>query len=368
VSTSSRRVLVAGCGLIGTSIALALRQRGHRVWLSDMNDAHLRQAEQQGAGDAHRGEHADIVVVAVPPSSTAEVIAAHLNQDEDATVTDTASIKAHVQRDIEQLAAAEQPPPDTARYVGGHPLAGRERGGPQRARADLFAGRAWALTPTPATRPAALKDARWLVHECGATPVIIDAVDHDQALALTSHVPQLVASALAAQLADQPDDILELVGQGLRDMTRIAAADSALWADIASGNAQPLADATDALAGTLQRTASALRDGTGAAAVAHLVDAGRAGLRRLPGKHGGEARSFIAVSVVVRDQPGEFARLLTDTAAAAVNVEDLRVEHAPGLPMGLIEVFVGPEAAATLRAALASRGWTLIDDEPVSEE
>lgn len=355
-------VLVVGTGLIGTSIAMALRERAHTVWLADSNVAHLRRAEELCRAPAHRGERPDVTVVAVPPGSTAEVVAEHLSEDGARTVTDTASVKGSV---IHALESARDLPSDSRieRYVGGHPLAGRERGGPHRSRADLFAGRAWVLTPTQHTSSESLDAARAIVSECGATPVVMTPEEHDHALAITSHLPQLMASALAAQLADQPDALLEVVGQGLRDMTRIAAADPELWADIAQGNAAELSRAVDALLSTLREVSRALGKGGGRDAVRALVEAGRTGHERLPGKHGGAPRSYRIVGVIVPDRPGQLARLFGDIADAGVNVEDVRVEHAPGLPMGVIEVFVGPESADTLRAALTERGWKLAETD-----
>jgi len=360
-------VLVVGAGLIGTSVALALRERGHRVWLADVSATRLRQAHELGAGDAHEGEPVDVTVVAVPPGKTARVIAERIGEG-GGTVTDTASIKREVQQELRRLLgnpseSAFTSSPGLSRYVGGHPLAGRERGGPLRAHPAMFAGRAWVLTPDAQVSAESLEAARWLVTECGATPVTMTAEEHDHALAMTSHLPQIVASALASQLATQPDAVLQLVGQALRDMTRIAAADPSLWVDIATGNAGPLADAMDGLTSSLQQVAGALRsvppDST---SVRRLIEAGGAGHSRLPGKHGGSPRSYHIVPVVVPDQPGQLARLLADAAASGANVEDLRVEHAPGLPVGLIELFVGPESAHALRTVLADRGWTLTDE------
>ena len=168
-------MLVVGAGLIGTSVALALRERGHPVWLADVSAVHLHQAHSLGAGDVHAGKPVDVTVVAVPPGSTAQVVATHIREDEHGTVTDTASIKRAVQDEVRRLLSdPSQSTPTEAmhvpRYVGGHPLAGRERGGPHRAHPAMFAGRAWVLTPGPDAAPESLDDARWLVTECGATP------------------------------------------------------------------------------------------------------------------------------------------------------------------------------------------------------
>jgi prephenate dehydrogenase len=363
--SDQRSVLVVGAGLIGTSIALALRARGNRVYLDDTNAEHLWHALRIGAGDRHQGETADVAVVAVPPREVATVVTRLLLDGIAETVTDTASIKVRPLQEISSsiLETGYRPRDRMARFVGGHPLAGRERSGPRTARAGLFTGQPWVLTPGELASPTALQAAEWLVAECGAYAVVMTAEEHDRGIALTSHLAQLVASALAAELADQPDGVLKLVGQGFRDMTRIAASDPRLWGDIAAGNAGPLADAITAISASLSSVAADLRDSPdAAAAVRALVEAGRAGQRRIPGKHGGAPRSYRIVAVVVPDEPGQLARLLSDAAAAGVNVEDLRVDHAPGLPVGVIELFVGPEAAAGLRRALAGAGWSVAED------
>ncbi|MFN2581954.1 MAG: prephenate dehydrogenase [Candidatus Dormibacteria bacterium] len=360
--SDQRSVLVVGAGLIGTSVALALRERRHHVWLADTRPSNLHDAEELGAGVPHRGETAEIVVVAVPPASTAQTVAQRLRESDDATVTDTAGIKRRVHDDVQALVAGSAHA-GASHFVGGHPLAGRERGGPRRARPTLFAGRAWVLTPGPSASADALSDARWLAEECGASPLVMTPQEHDDAVALTSHLPQIVASALAAQFGSASDAVLELAGQGLRDMTRIAAADPEMWAQIATGNSSPLASALEGLAETLRHVAASLRDGHGEAGVTALVEDGRNAQRRLPGKHGGAPRTYRIVGVLVPDEPGQLARVLADTAAAGVNVEDLRVEHAPGLPVGLIELFVGPESAGSLRAALTHNGWSVVDEE-----
>ena len=365
-AAAARTVLVVGTGLIGTSIALALSERGHRVLLDDSDPAHLDTALGMTGAMRDSGETADLAVVAVPPDDTAAVLARLLRDDRAPTATDTASIKS---RPLHDVAAALPGDPALARYVGGHPLAGRERTGPRAARADLFAGRPWVLTPSAGSSPVAVGDVRWLVRECQASPVEMSVDEHDRAVATTSHLPQMVASALAAQLAGESDAVIGLVGQGLRDMTRIAGSDPQLWAGIAAGNAGPLREVLERFTAELRDLASALGESETAAAesVRALLLAGGAGRRRIPGKHGGTPRTYRAVPVVVRDQPGQMARLLADAADAGVNIEDLRVDHAPGLPVGVIELYVALESEAMLSTALAARGWTVTTAGPEEE-
>ena len=374
-ATRPRSVLIVGTGMIGTSIAMALATRGHRVLLHDRDPANLSASVHVSGGAAHAGESVDLAVVAVPPSQTGDVVVELLQRGIAAAVTDCASVKVAPLRAV--LAGVhdwtDDPRGDAARaaqYVGGHPLAGRERRGPRAARVDLFAGRPWVLTPHEGSSREALSTMEWAVTECRATPVFMTPAQHDRAVAVTSHLPQLLASALAGQLEHEDDHVLALAGQGLRDMTRIAGSDPELWADIVAGNADAVAEVLDRLAARLLTVAGGLRDAppeVAAEVVRALVESGRSGRQRMPGKHGESPRVYRAVPVVVPDERGQLARLLADAAAAGVNVEDLRVDHAPGLPVGLIELYVAQDAEETLSRALAARGWSLTSlemDEP----
>jgi prephenate dehydrogenase len=363
-------VVVVGTGLIGTSAALALRRAGADVWLSDADPAVATLAAELGAGhvlpgDGVPGGPADVGVIAVPPASVAPVLAAAQRAGLARSYTDVASIKA------QPLAQARDAGCDIARYVPSHPLAGRERSGPAAARADLFLGRTWALCPAPESAPDAVAAVTALAVACGAEPVVTDAATHDRWVALISHAPHVVAAALAAQLAapSVPADALELAGQGLRDTTRIAVGDTALWRQILTGNAGPVAEVLTAVARDLTRAAEDLTEPSNptkpqslASPASHkeltsLLDQGREGVARIPGKHGGPARAFAGVQVVISDRPGELARLFGAAAAAGINIEDVGIEHSPGAPLGVAELSVRPEAAGPLITALADAGW-----------
>ena len=349
--------LVVGAGLIGTSVGLALRSAGWTVHLDDADPQRVELGVDMGAGAHHAGEPVDVLVAAVPPRHVAAVVVEAMRQDLARTYTDVASVKAR------PAAAIDAEGAHPTRYVGGHPVAGRERSGPAGARHDLFAGRPWVLTPAATTEAGAVSDVRLLVEACGGVPVTMAADEHDRALAAVSHTPQLVASALAAGLLDLPDDAVAIAGQGLRDMVRIAASEVELWADIAIGNAEPLAAALATTGQRLTRAAAALAsaaDDPAAAedAVRRLLQAGRDGHDRLPGKHGGRAGpTFETVVVVLADRPGELARLLQDAGQSGVNVEDLRVEHTPGRPTGIVELYVRQSGAPLLRTTLRRLGW-----------
>jgi prephenate dehydrogenase len=348
------RVVIIGTGLIGTSIALALRSRGDEVWLADSDPAAARLAADLGAGALlpdELAEPADIAVIAVPPAAVAASLAQAQARRLARCYTDVASVK--------QLPAAQAAERgcDLASYVPGHPLAGREKHGPAAARADLFLGRTWALCPLPQTSPEAAATVTALVRACGAVPVRTDAASHDRWVALISHAPHLVSAAMAARLETAPPQALDLAGQGLRDVTRIAAGDTGLWTQILIANAAPVAEVLAAVAADLAEAARMLADGEGSKSVAGLLDRGQAGAARIPGKHGGAPGEFTVVQVVIPDQPGELARLFEATGAAGVNIEDVRIEHSPGLPVGVAELSVRPGQVATLLEALETGGW-----------
>jgi prephenate dehydrogenase len=345
------RVAVIGTGLIGTSIALALRQAGSSVWLADRDLEAARLAVNLGAGEPLPDQGwADVAVIAVPPEAVAAALSAAQARGLAGCYTDVASVK---QLPVAQSRAAGC---DMTSYVPGHPLAGREKHGPAAARADLFLGRTWALCPGPETSALALETVTALIRVCGGVPMRTDAVAHDRWVALTSHAPHVVAAAMAARLEDAQPEALDLAGQGLRDVTRIAAGDAALWTQILTANAAPVAGVLAEVAADLAEVVLALGS-EGSKPVTGLLDRGQAGVARIPGKHGGQARAFTSVQVVIRDQPGELARLFNAAGAAGVNIEDVRIEHSPGLPVGVAELAVRPAEAGLLLDTLEAGGW-----------
>ena len=351
------RLLVVGTGLIGTSVALAVRAAGGSVFLSDADPHRLATAVSAGAGEPVEpagGVDADLVLVAVPPRLVGTVAAEHLRLSSASIVSHVSSVQALPQREVEGSGG------DLARFVGGHPIAGRELSGPVHASADLFVERPWVLTPTSASSPQAVEAVRSLARTCGARPVELEAAAHDALFAQLSHVPQVVASALAASIAAMSGSDAALAGTGLRDTTRLADSDPELWAEIITANPEPVAAGLRAVAEPLLRLADTLdRDDDAGDAIRALLERGRVGRALLPGKHGGVPVEVRLVQVVIPDEPGALARLLGDVAAEKVNLEDLRVEHAPGQALGIAEISVLPAAYDRLADALARRGWTV---------
>ncbi|HEY8479409.1 MAG TPA: prephenate dehydrogenase [Spirillospora sp.] len=356
---AARRIVVVGTGLIGTSIALAMRERGAEVLLADRDPAALSMAVELGAGERLPDETdagpADLAVLAVPPAAVAVTLLDAQKRNLATAYTDVASVKAP------PLAQAAELGCDMTAFVGGHPLAGRERSGPGAARADLFLGRPWALCAPPEAAPETVGIVTELAKACGAMPVHVDAAEHDRAVALVSHAPHVVSAAVAARLTGADDVALGLAGQGVRDVTRIAASDPRLWIGILTANAEPVADVLEAVATDLAVAASLLRDGSeeAAAHVAELLLRGNAGRARIPGKHGGDQSAYTTVQVVIPDRPGELAMVFQAAGIAGVNIEDVTIEHSPGRPLGVLELSVKPEAAERLAAELRSRGWSV---------
>ncbi|WP_340137796.1 prephenate dehydrogenase [Bailinhaonella thermotolerans] len=274
-------MLIVGTGLIGTSIALALRRHGVGVALADHDPDAVRAARRRGAGQAWRpGSPVDLAVVAVPPEHVAAQIH-HLQRVGAARAyTDVASVKQAV------IGAAGRLGCDMSTYIPSHPMAGRERRGPDAAAEDLFRGRPWALCPLPQAAAPARAAVLDLIGLCGAHPVELPAADHDQAVACVSHAPHVASSAVAARLAEAPAQALALAGTGVRDVTRVAGGDPALWLDILTANAAPVAEVLEAMAADLAATASALRglpagDRAAAETVAALLRRGAAGRHRI---------------------------------------------------------------------------------------
>ncbi|MFF1958937.1 prephenate dehydrogenase [Streptomyces sp. NPDC058220] len=358
-----RSALVIGTGLIGTSAALALAGRGVTVHLTDHDPSRALTAAALGAGTDEAPEgRVDLAIIAVPPAHTAGALAAAMRDGVARGYLDVASVKGGPRRELEALGL------DLTAYIGTHPMAGKELSGPLAATADLFEGRPWVLTPTRDTDTEVLNLALELAALCRAVPVVMDADAHDRAVALVSHTPQLISSMVAARLEEADETAVRLCGQGIRDVTRIAASDPRMWVEILTANPGPVADVLAGVAADLGETVEALRAlqssdedkrRGGAAGIEDVLRRGNAGRVRVPGKHGAAPAVYEIVAVLISDRPGELARIFADAGRAGVNVEDVRIEHATGQQAGLVQVMVEPAAAPVLAAALRERGWSV---------
>ncbi|WLQ33002.1 prephenate dehydrogenase [Streptomyces castrisilvae] len=358
-----RTAVVIGTGLVGTSAALALASRGVRVHLVDHDPESARTAAALGAGTDEPAEGpVDLAIVAVPPAHTAAVLATAMRDGVARGYLDVASVKGGPRRELEAMGA------DLAPYIGSHPMAGKERSGPLAATADLFEGRPWVLTPTPGSDTEVLNLALELIALCRAVPVVMDADAHDRAVALVSHTPQLISSMVAARLEDADETAVRLCGQGIRDVTRIAASDPRMWVEILSANPGPVADVLAGVAADLDETVAALRGlqsadedkrRAGTEGIQDVLRRGNAGRVRVPGKHGAGPAAYEVVAVLISDRPGELATIFADAGRSGINIEDVRIEHATGQQAGLVQLMVEPSSAPALAAALRERGWSI---------
>lgn len=346
--TSLTHVRIVGAGLIGTSIALALRAAGIYVDLID-SDSRAQRLAQDLMGDQSQAPNQveDLCIVATPPDAISEVISLEYRRNSDLRVMDISSIKT---KPVLEVSASGF---DISRFAPTHPMAGREISGPESARGDLFQGRPWILCLDGVdTELSAMVEE--VVSLCGASPIRRSIEEHDRAVALVSHLPQITASLLAAQLQGAVAGDLELAGAGLRDTTRIADSDPALWAQIISGNSQAILPLLISLQSDLSQVIASLDQPS---AISALIEQGRQGRAHIPGKHGGQARNYTYLAIVIDDKPGQLAAIIELCAKAKVNIEDLAIEHTPGQETGLITLAFSPEDSVIVAAHLQKEGW-----------
>lgn len=367
-------VRIVGTGLIGGSLGLALRAAGVEVQVEDASPGTTALAVELGVGAAPTADGPDprLVLVAAPPDVTARLVVDALGRFPDALVADVASVKESIL--VQVLDARSRgmlQDRDVARYIGAHPMAGRETSGVIAARADLFQGRPFVVVPHPASDPRGSRALKAIATEIGAVPSVLDAHGHDAAVAHVSHVPQVLSSLVATTLLDAEEKAMGLSGQGLRDTTRIASSDPGLWVEILAGNAPAIApvlrEARDRLDGVvgaldaLSHTPDPAPDAGARRTIASLVAEGNRGVGRIPGKHGGAGDSFATVMVLVPDRPGELGRLFTEMGSIGVNLEDLQLEHTLGQPVGVAHVAVRAGREDLLTSELRERGWTVAE-------
>ena len=235
---------LVGVGLIGGSIGLAARKRGVACRILGVGNRPevLQRALTRGAVDEIRPnvrsiEDADAIFFCAPVDLlAAQVVETASVCKPGALLTDAGSTKAAIVREVERRA------PPGAAFVGGHPLAGSEKQGPDHAQADLFEGRVVVLTPTARTDDKALSAAKALWESLGARVRLMEPEEHDRAMAMTSHLPHVTAAALAGVL---PPEWSGLTAGGFRDATRVAAGGPELWAAILQANADAVLGAMD---------------------------------------------------------------------------------------------------------------------------
>ena len=341
-------VRIVGAGLIGTSIGLALSAKNIPVEMVDIDPA--SQALAQDLTGGVRIANPDLIIVATPLKALSVVIEEQYALNPNSTFMDVTSVK------TEPIAVVEASKLPLRQFIPTHPMAGREVGGAHSARADLFLSRSWIITPTAQSDPAALAMVGELITSLGATAVELEPGAHDAAVAQISHLPQIVASLLASSLHGAPEQWLELAGAGLRDTTRIAHSDANLWKEIIASNADQIKGLLLNLQSDLEKVIASLNDQE---KIAAMINRGRDGRALIPGKHGGKAREYTFVPIVIDDKPGQLGAIFNECAAMSVNVEDLTIEHSPGQLNALITVALSDDDAIKLSNHLSAIGWNV---------
>ena len=345
-------IKIIGSGLIGTSIGLALANKGISVEMADIDPKAAKLANDLVASVA--AANPEIVLYAGPSSGLKSALESEFRVNSASKFIDIGSVKT---KSLLEVSRSLVP---TRQFLATHPMAGREVGGAQSARADLFQSRSWIYMPSDLegapVEPDLIAAGLWLIQTLGASPVAMGAEKHDRAVALVSHLPQVTASLLAAQLMDADSELLDLAGAGLRDTTRIAASNAALWDEILSANSAEILP----LLINLQSDLGAFINRLGSSeSVNDLIEAGNQGRAKIPGKHGGVAREYALLPVVIEDKPGQLAALFDECASAKVNVEDLTIEHSPGQFTGLITLALSAKDAQILQDHLTKSGWSV---------
>jgi prephenate dehydrogenase len=349
-------VAICGGGLIGTSLALGLAGRGHRVRVMDrdpdvrtqlselMRTSGLDQQVDVEEDWVTASSGAGIVIAAVPPPAIPAVLATAASvAAPSALLTDVAGVKSVVVRRVaESLGTVTDGTAVTiGRYVGGHPMAGSERSGPLAGDAGLFTGATWVLTPTERTDDDALAIAGDVARSLGARVLVLRPDEHDHIVGLVSHLPQLVASVLADVAAEavgaDREAVMAVAGPGFRDTTRIAASDPELWLDIVGSNREAILAAMRSYVGRLSDVLLAVEEGDMATLEAVLRRASSARQRLLPK---GIAEPTSDLRVPLRDRPGEIARITGALGSAGINIEDLAMRHASAADRGSLLIRV----------------------------
>jgi prephenate dehydrogenase len=356
-----RSLAIVGTGLIGASVGLAAKRIGvPRITGFDPDEHALAVAAERGAVDEPSGTlrdalaGAELAVVAAPVTQLGPQVAAVLAESADeTTVTDVGSTKQGV------VAAA----PGSARFIGGHPVCGSEARGPEHARAELFEGATWFLTPVAETDPQRYRLLHAFVAELGATPVAVDAQAHDRLVALTSHVPHVLANVLVNQAGAsriEGHDPLAAAGGSLRDMTRVAGANPRIWVDIFLDNSAAVREALAAHRRRIEQVEAALEAGD-AGFLARWIGEAAGNRRRMLEQAYEKPGELQRLRVHVPDRPGVLAGITQALGAERINLEDFEMQHYSPERGGVFTFLVtGSEDAARAQALLEGQGYSVV--------
>jgi prephenate dehydrogenase len=343
----TRRANIVGLGLIGGSVALALKQAGFEVWGDDVHAERIDMALERGIID-ERGVARDAVVsFAATPVLTLSDTVAQLLKDTTGVVTDVGSVKTEVARRV-----------CDPRFVAGHPMAGSELDGLDGADPTMFEGAVWVLTPTSSSSDEAFSFIATLLADFGSEVVALEPERHDDFVALISHVPHLTAATLMG-LADERSEehlaLLRLAAGGFRDMTRIASGRPDIWIDICRQNNEAIVRTLDRFIDELSIVRDIVKNNDGEQLINRLDRARRARMN-LPHR-AGPVEDLAEVRIPIPDKPGSAAQIFTLSGELGVNIYDFEVVHSPEGDAGVIVVVIGVDHVELFRGGLIARGF-----------
>ena len=363
-----RRISVVGFGLVGASFAAAVRAAypDTRVLAVDIDERTLAEAVERGwatdgalpddpAFERFVGDGCDLVVLATPVGAAERYFEDLARWDYRGIVTDTASTKARI------TALAERVLPHPENFVPGHPMAGSEVNGIEGARPDLFKGAHWILCPDADTPAEHFPRLHELVTSIGARVIALPREDHDEAVAVVSHVPHIMASSLvqlASRHADDQQALMRLAAGGFKDSTRIAAGSPELWCGIAFDNKDALSDGLDEIQGIIGAFADALASDDRAALTVLLADAAAA-RRALPAAWVPSTERLLEVRIPMEDRPGVVAEVTTVTSSVGCNIQSIEIDHVTEDSAVLSLVLTDEGDIGQLSAQLINAGFSV---------
>ena len=343
-----KKIRIVGAGLIGTSVGLRLKAAGSTVEIIDIDPNAMKLAADLVKSESIT--EPDLIIVTVPISANTEMVINQLKNNSRSVVCDFASVKSDLLLKVQELSANPE------NFFSLHPMAGREINGAENARADLFEGRAW-IGISDSFKDAKKKEiAQNLVQMCGGTLYWLTSKEHDELVAKISHIPQILSSVIAGSLESLSTENLNLAGQGLRDLTRLASADAALWSQILAENHVSIAPVIDSIINNLKNVKQSIVN-RNASELNDFFNKGNTGKSKIPGKHGAKNRDYSYLPIVIDDKPGELARIFNECATVSVNIEDLSIEHSPGQETGLITLALSNSDCIKLSNHLENLGF-----------
>ena len=341
-------IRVVGAGLIGTSIGLKMKSLGCKVEIIDTDTNSMNLA--QDLVKSEELSEPELIIIAVSVDANVKVVIEQINGNPNSIVCDLASVKSDLLLQVDKLSAHPE------NFVSLHPMAGREVSGAENSRADLFEGRAWIGISDSLKNKKNKEIIESFVSGCGGVLYWLTSKEHDETVALLSHLPQILSSLLASKLNDVDPNKLNLAGQGLRDVTRLAASDAKLWAQILTSNKDSIQPLLADFIASLTKLQDSLRS-TNQDQVAVILKRGVEGKARIPGKHGAKNRDYSFLPIVIDDKPGQLASIFNECAKVDVNIEDLSIEHSPGQETGLITLSLSAQDCEKLSEHLISKGF-----------